>query len=776
MPYTPPAQHTPKSSQTSSPSLSRSHSYLKDSPANQSKVSPERPSLPRSTSSSQYLSRHRRTPSINKTQPTTQVCQPTKVPSASTDTGSQDVGEHNKLDPNGSLRSSPPPVTNLLMPSGAVISPPDSSHNSSDDEENMRGRIRELGVDNMVELQAAIRKIEQRREGSPDTPNEDNEKIRLALSVAPELTKSLSAPVLHRALESSHLPLSREARKISHSRSSTDSGILLDLANQVQSPMQMTSGMDEEDSDEAQVIMKPQMVRKKSGELVKPALRPASIKRRPSSMPGTPTYSKAVHFDSNLEHVRHFLQVERPLAVSAGSSPVDNYENEVEFPFGSEKSRNGGPPFEWEIRLPNFPSEVADRRRHAVRVERIYLSSDKQHLVGSIAVQNIAFHKNVVARFTLDYWKTTSEIVAEYNNDVRKKQVHDGCDRFTFSIKIADQANLENKTLFFCIRYNVNGQEFWDNNSSLNYQVDFSKKYLPQNGKNGMTGASSRPLNALPRSGRPSPPISDARPHTAPSSFDDFGTDFDDFSTFGHGHSPIALIGESPLKLKAPRGNDDIVPDAPTRRQKGNNPQAFGHRYDFGASMKAAMGNATSALGEKSGLKSQIAMPVPEKTGSATHVEHSTESNFASENEPQKADHKAPNKPSALVSEKPSHQSLSYQELVNKYCFFGSSKSSPQLTKSTPGLMDGASDEPLGSDSGSGESSPLNAPPSTRPALPERVASSLSPPISRSISPTPISGPGVGGRSPSPSFGYPYPSSMQNGFFTDAHAPTAIRG
>ena len=196
-------------------------------------------------------------------------------------------------------------------------------------------------------------------------------------------------------------------------------------------------------------------------------------------MPGTPTYSKAVHFDSHLEHVRHFLQVDRPLAVSAGTSPVENYESDMEFPFGSDNSRSTAPAFEWEIRLANFPTDSNDRSGMPARVEKVFLSADNKTLIGVVAVHNLAFNKYVVTRFTLDYWKTTSEVVAEYNNDVRRKEANDGFDRFNFNIKLEDQANLESKTMFFCIRYNVNGQEFWDSNGNMNFQVDFVKKILP---------------------------------------------------------------------------------------------------------------------------------------------------------------------------------------------------------------------------------------------------------------------------------------------------------
>jgi len=79
----------------------------------------------------------------------------------------------------------------------------------------------------------------------------------------------------------------------------------------------------------------------------------------------------------------------------------------------------------------------------------------------------------------LDYWKTTSEVIAEFNHDIRQPK-REGYDRFNFNIKLADQANLEAKTMFFCVKYTVNGKEYWDNNNSTNYQVDFKKKAKPQ--------------------------------------------------------------------------------------------------------------------------------------------------------------------------------------------------------------------------------------------------------------------------------------------------------
>jgi hypothetical protein len=281
----------------------------------------------------------------------------------------------------------------------------------------------------------------------------------------------------------------------------------------------------------------------------------------------------------------------------------------------------------------------------------------------------LAFQKLVVARFTLDYWKTTSEVDADYNHDVRRRQ-NDGCDRFNFSIKLADLANLENKTMIFCIRYSVNGQDYWDNNNGMNYQVDFTKKAKPQHGKNGMSGLGARPLGSLPRS-KPSPPmLFGAQPKVRPPSFDDFAAGFDSFPPFNQS-SPASIIGESPIKLKSPRPRTEIVPDAPTRRTKVN-AQAFGNRYDFGASLSAAIQNASAVLGEQSGLKprldtKQSSRQVPAlRSGAAT----APVAKVSQAGKSTPADSQS-SKPAAFLSRKPPLSSQSYQELVDKYCFVG---------------------------------------------------------------------------------------------------------
>lgn len=616
MPYTPPSHRSPATSKTNSPVLSRSHSYLDQPP--QPAPALQRPALPRSVSSASYLSKNRRSPSFSTADNTAANGQ---SPNGRVDTAS----DARRARSNGSIRQSPPPLNHLLIPSGAITTPPDSS-----DEED---RGRNLG--NLQQLQDALLHINVKRAPSP------NGDVTTTPSKQPQLKTAARA-------------LSAEARKISHSRSSSEVMLSKHMVHPIHTDPVISSSDGSDDDDDDELRMKPPLLRKKSGELVKPALRPPS-RRRPSSMPGTPTYSKAVHFNEDMEQVRHFLHSERPIAVSAGSSPVETYDSETEYPFGGEDVLSKTP--EWDIKLTNFPvHDTFERQTSPIRVERIFLASDNQTLVGNIACANISFHKLVVARFTLDYWKTTSEVVAEFNHDVRKKHKEDGYDRFNFNIKLADQANLESKTLLLCVRYQVGGQEFWDNNNSMNYQVDFTKKTRKQRENKRPTAG----LGAIPRS-RQSP--LQPRPKSVPAaSFDDdFGHDFDKKFQFGSGGGGgRAILGGSPnssIKLKPRSQRGSIFPDQAKQSQAG---KAFSARYDFGASLTAALSTAQTALGDRSGLK----IDTSDKARNGYFDRPTAMAKAQSTGAPVPG-----TRPDSLTLEKPDLQSAEYNELIQKFCF-----------------------------------------------------------------------------------------------------------
>jgi hypothetical protein len=469
-------------------------------------------------------------------------------------------------------------------------------------------------------------------------------------------------------------------------------------------------------------------------------------------MPGTPTYAKAVHFDSQLEHIRHFLQLDKPQAVSANTSPVEDYNNESEFPFEV-------PSFEWGIRLSNFPKDVSSRALQKVRLERLFLSSDKDTLVGVVAVANLAFQKHVAARFTFDYWRTVSEVTAEFSDDVRRKQAHDGYDRFTFSIKLTDHANLEQKTMFVCIRYSVAGQEFWDNNNFMNYQVNFVRIPRPRPEPRSPSAASSRP--ALPRS--KSFAGVNSRPSSMPSSLDDFDEDMKDYLSFGRPKKTLKEESSSENLLK------EVHRMSASREKQAR--QAFGNRYDFGASLSAVMrtkpahDRTTLTARAKSdttksdsvnggpvpteGLHVKKVFPISEVSSQLAHSEHV--------------------KPSSLLSSKPHHDSSVYKELVDKFCFYGSSKGS-----------NGTNNSPSNGDLHPDSSSTSSTSP----------AQSLSPPLSprstevlgidygnsRSSSASPVSSSPRAASSSPTRFDYAHHPHMQSNFLKDSPTPAVIRG
>jgi len=408
----------------------------------------------------------------------------------------------------------------------------------------------------------------------------------------------------------------------------------------------------------------PPMVRKKSGEVVKSSLKSPG-RSRPVSVPSTPTFpSKNVHFDSRIEHVRHFLHSERPSAVSAGSSPVaDAYDGESEYPFGHDAGR-----VEWEIEVPNFPKDLEARKSLPVRLEKVYLSTDGNNLIGTVAVANLAFQKLVTARFTFDYWQTVSDVTAEWTNDVRRKDQEDGVDRFVFKIKLTEQANLEKKTMFLCIRYRSAGQEFWDNNGGFNFQVDFKVKQRVPTSR--VVGA--RVPSTLPRS-KPSSisPHSSSRPRSMP--------EMKDFNFMDQAFlSSIGDIGirTKPAKPIIPKreDDDDDEEEAALPARRTNPPgNAFSTRYDLSAAIKAATsvqkehGHRRSASeGSSTGSYFDFT-PTESKPRYTGALESTTPMDSPSISGAGHPDVLRPNM--FFSADKPSIESPSYRELLDNYCF-----------------------------------------------------------------------------------------------------------
>jgi len=442
-----------------------------------------------------------------------------------------------------------------------------SGTDSSDDEDNPITSVHqrdERRLDNLKELREAVRDLPQVKSASP--PGSPEQKY---------LSESVIAAT-------DNLP------KLNPSQAQYDSA--------TSDGEQSSSTTPSDDGKEL-----PRMVRKKSGEVVKPSLKSPQLRRRPVSMPSTPVYPKNVHFDSKLEHVRHFKHSEKPLAVSTDTSPTGEYTPTDEFPFDAEKSEK-----QYQIELPNWPSgDQTSRGDLPVRVDQAYLSANGKTLVGKVYVKNLAYSKWVTVRFTFDHWKTISEVSATYDSEQTTSLVpqNRGWDRFTFSVSLIDFMNIENRQMLFCVRYNVQDQEFWDNNYGANYIVEFRK----------------RPNHLLRRASHP-PEVNGL----TNSSSDDsaFADDFD-IEIF-----PETLAKELAKRIASPKGalladlgesnaspliktttstsspsrtSSDLINGTPQKLPTG---KVFANRYDVNASLYAAIADGSKVQGsERNGLK-----------------------------------------------------------------------------------------------------------------------------------------------------------------------------
>ncbi|UJR15067.1 hypothetical protein I4U23_002037 [Adineta vaga] len=99
--------------------------------------------------------------------------------------------------------------------------------------------------------------------------------------------------------------------------------------------------------------------------------------------------------------------------------------------------------------------------------------TNEQYLYGTVWVTNAGYWKNVTVKYTFNRWLNTYEYDAHHryhSNDFRN------LDQFDFSIDIPQDVD----RIDFVIRYQVNGQEHWDNNEGKNYTLETESSTIPQ--------------------------------------------------------------------------------------------------------------------------------------------------------------------------------------------------------------------------------------------------------------------------------------------------------
>ncbi|KAG0250720.1 hypothetical protein BG011_008144 [Mortierella polycephala] len=229
----------------------------------------------------------------------------------------------------------------------------------------------------------------------------------------------------------------------------------------------------------------PGIIRKQSVPLLKNGLPIKSAMKNPVAVAGANATSqgrpmairshimpvsspKYVHFDTQLEHVRLFLQGEMPSCVGERDTIIDTRDDCATSSIKLTLTN-------WDPVAPGaFQPGNFDAGATPMRVEVLELSEDQSELQGKILIQNIAFHKHVSVRYTIDYWQTQSEVNAEFEESIPGTSL----DRFAFKIPLDMDKSVAEKTFCFAVRYQVIGREFWDSNNGKNYQVECKRVVL----------------------------------------------------------------------------------------------------------------------------------------------------------------------------------------------------------------------------------------------------------------------------------------------------------
>lgn len=205
-----------------------------------------------------------------------------------------------------------------------------------------------------------------------------------------------------------------------------------------------------------------------------PRVRRCSSLKTGKTPPGTPGRKKIVRFADalglDLAECRTFLDEIPKVPISAYEDlSVDLNESSSDTQLIQELNKFHGikvdkilmPLFQQPGGLMNFLDLVRDKQvclENAVVDDPVLLS-----VKGTVRVRNLDFHKSVHIRYTLNSWKTFTDVQATY--------VDNSCDGFSdkFSFILYVHTLSVGQRLEFACRFQSKGCQYWDNNTGANY-------------------------------------------------------------------------------------------------------------------------------------------------------------------------------------------------------------------------------------------------------------------------------------------------------------------
>ncbi|KFB44991.1 AGAP006052-PA-like protein [Anopheles sinensis] len=184
--------------------------------------------------------------------------------------------------------------------------------------------------------------------------------------------------------------------------------------------------------------------------------------------PGTPGRKKIVRFADvlglDLTDVRTFMDEVPKVPQSAFEDLTIVQATEPPMPelsLGPKADRVLVPLFQQPGALPCFLDRVREKQvnlENAAVTDPVTLT-----ITGTVRVRNLDFHKSVYVRYTLDNWRSYSDLQAVY--------AENSCDGFSdkFSFTLHGNSVQVGQRIEMAVRFHCRGEQFWDNNYDTNY-------------------------------------------------------------------------------------------------------------------------------------------------------------------------------------------------------------------------------------------------------------------------------------------------------------------
>ena len=158
----------------------------------------------------------------------------------------------------------------------------------------------------------------------------------------------------------------------------------------------------------------------------------------------------------------------------------------------------------WKLTYTSIPGCKADDLLCGQEIKLGSIVQEGEQLVGLIYVSNLCYEKFVEVKYTFTNWSDIHYVTATYS-----RSVNDKIDEFRFTINLdsLDYFLKYKKILYcnpalditvcplsvdLCCRYYVNGQTYYDNNHSQNYQLSILTTTMSMLRKSGMRKGASK--------------------------------------------------------------------------------------------------------------------------------------------------------------------------------------------------------------------------------------------------------------------------------------------